>query len=191
MPSRRYRAADSCLWPQETGLTAHRPAQSSTPCLPLRPYAPFRNAAPLPTSRSPLGIKEPVKLDIFGHEPGPAGLVAGAKPCAIVTVEVFVKEYVIAPVGVALELLCSAVDGSPALIVAGENPGEPVGDFLAHFEEVHHLAGPRGAFDLEVVAVVEVEVRSARMMSAFTGIQIGPRQLELPPNMPVLDSAGR
>jgi hypothetical protein len=29
------------------------------------------------------------------------------------------------------------------------------------------------------------------MIRAFTGIQIGPRQLELPPNMPVSDSAGR
>ena len=32
---------------------------------------------------------------------------------------------------------------------------------------------------------------SPRMMSTLTGIQIGPRQLELPPNMPVFDSAGR
>ena len=29
------------------------------------------------------------------------------------------------------------------------------------------------------------------MISALTGIQIGPRQLELPPNMPLSDSAGR
>ncbi len=29
------------------------------------------------------------------------------------------------------------------------------------------------------------------MISTFTGIQIGPRQLELPPNIPVSDSAGR
>jgi hypothetical protein len=28
-------------------------------------------------------------------------------------------------------------------------------------------------------------------MIAFTGIQIGPRQFELPPNMPVFDSAGK
>ena len=28
-------------------------------------------------------------------------------------------------------------------------------------------------------------------MSALTGIQTGPRQLEFPPNMPVFDSAGR
>ena len=29
------------------------------------------------------------------------------------------------------------------------------------------------------------------MSSALTGIQMGPRQLELPPNMPLSDSAGR
>ena len=29
------------------------------------------------------------------------------------------------------------------------------------------------------------------MISTLTGIQTGPRQLELPPNMPVSDSAGR
>ena len=28
-------------------------------------------------------------------------------------------------------------------------------------------------------------------MSTLTGIQTGPRQLELPPNIPVFDSAGR
>jgi hypothetical protein len=32
---------------------------------------------------------------------------------------------------------------------------------------------------------------SARMRRAFTGIQTGPRQFELPPNIPVFDSAGR
>jgi len=73
--------------------------------------------------QDPLGIQETVKLYKFGHEPGPTGLVAGAKPRAIITVEVFVKEYVITPVGVALELLRSAVDGSPALLVTGEDPG--------------------------------------------------------------------
>ena len=29
------------------------------------------------------------------------------------------------------------------------------------------------------------------MMRPFTGIQTGPRQFELPPNIPVFDSAGR
>ena len=29
------------------------------------------------------------------------------------------------------------------------------------------------------------------MISPFTGIQMGPRQLELPPNIPLSDSAGR
>ena len=32
---------------------------------------------------------------------------------------------------------------------------------------------------------------NARMISAFTGIQMGPRQFEFPPNIPLSDSAGR
>jgi hypothetical protein len=34
-------------------------------------------------------------------------------------------------------------------------------------------------------------VASARIISALTGIHTGPRQFELPPNMPLSDSAGR
>ncbi len=43
--------------------------------------------------------------------------------------------------------------------VAQENPGEPVRDFLADLEEVHEFAGSRGAFDFEVVAVIQVEAQ--------------------------------
>ncbi len=46
------------------------------------------------------------------------------------------------------------------------------------------------ALDREVVAVVGVEVAQERSWMTFIGIQTGPRQLELPPNMPVWDSAG-
>ena len=54
------------------------------------------------------------------------------------------------------------------------------------------LAGAGGALDREVVAVEGVEVQqSPRTIRALTGIQIGPRQFELPPNIPVFDSAGR
>ena len=90
--------------------------------------------------QGPRGIQGTVKLDQFGHEPGPAGLMAGTEARAIIAVEVLVKEDVIAPVGIALELLTAAVDGAPALLVAGEYPGEPVGDLFAHLEEVHHLS---------------------------------------------------
>jgi hypothetical protein len=68
--------------------------------------------------QGPFGVQEAVELNGLGHEPGPAGLVAGAEPGAIVAVEVLVKEDVIAPVGVGLELLRAAVDGSPAAFTA-------------------------------------------------------------------------
>ena len=77
---------------------------------------------------------------ILATTPGPAGLVARAEPGAVVAVEVLVEEDVVAPVGIGLELLRAAVDGSPAVLVAQEDAGEPVGDLLGHLEEVHHLA---------------------------------------------------
>jgi hypothetical protein len=55
--------------------------------------------------QGPLGVQKAVKLDELGHESGPAGLVAGAQPGTIIAVEIFIKENVIAPVGIALEFL--------------------------------------------------------------------------------------
>ncbi len=85
--------------------------------------------------------------------------MARSKPRAIIAVEVFVEEEMVAPMGIVLERLRSPVDGSPALVVADVDPGEAVGDLLTHFKEVHQLAGPGGTFNFEVVAVVEVEVQ--------------------------------
>src|SRR5512135_963866 len=73
------------------------------------------------------GIQKAEELDGLGHEPGPAGLMAGAEPGSVVAVEVFVEEDVIAPVRIALKFLRAAVDGSPALLVAQEDPAQPVG----------------------------------------------------------------
>ena len=50
---------------------------------------------------------------------------------------------------------------------------------------------PGRALDGEVVAVEGVEIEQPADDSPLTGIQIGPRQFELPPNIPVFDSAGR
>ena len=41
--------------------------------------------------QSPFGVQKAVKLDKFGYEPGPAGLMACAKPRAIVAVEILVE----------------------------------------------------------------------------------------------------
>lgn len=84
--------------------------------------------------------------------------MAGAEPGTIISVEVLVKEDVIAPMGIVLELLSAAIDRSMAILVPQEDAGETIGDLLAHVEKIHQVAGARGTFDFEVVAVIEVEV---------------------------------
>ena len=59
---------------------------------------------------------------------------------AVVAVEVFVKQNVVAPMGIGLELLRAAVDRTLTLFIPQEDPAEPLRDLLAHLEEVHHLS---------------------------------------------------
>ena len=52
--------------------------------------------------------------EVAGHDAGPARLVAGAEPGAVVAVEILVEQDVVAPVRIVLELLGAAVDRPPA-----------------------------------------------------------------------------
>src|SRR5512140_2444738 len=54
----------------------------------------------LASLEDPLGVQEAEELDEFGHQPGPAGLMTGTQPGAVVAVEVLEKEDVLAPVRV-------------------------------------------------------------------------------------------
>src|SRR5437899_2732025 len=56
------------------------------------------------------GVHGSVELDQRRDEPRPAGLVTGAQTGTVVTVEVLVKEDVVAPVGIGLEFPDAAVD---------------------------------------------------------------------------------
>ena len=60
-------------------------------------------------------------VDQHGHQAGPARLVAGAQSRTVVAVEIFVKEDVIAPVGITLEHLNAAVNRP----FAGQKAGHP------------------------------------------------------------------
>src|SRR5262249_46690539 len=106
---------------------------------------------------APAGVEHSEELDPLRPHASPARLVTGPQAGPVVPVEVFVEQDVVAPVGIGLELLGSAVHGSPALLVAKEDAREPVGDLLGHFEEVHELARSGPAFDLEAVAVIQIE----------------------------------
>jgi hypothetical protein len=71
-------------------------------------------------------------LDQLGHQPGPAGLVAGAQPGARLAVEVLVEQHQVAPAGVALQGLVPPGEGAPPRLIreeeADQAPGEDVGD---------------------------------------------------------------
>lgn len=58
-----------------------------------------------------LGIEEAIQLEELGNKSGPAGLVTGTQPGAIVAVEAFKEVDVVVPERVALELFRGAVDG--------------------------------------------------------------------------------
>ena len=62
-------------------------------------------------------IQQSEKLNGFCNEPCPSGLMTGTKPGAVIAVEVFIEEDVVAPVRIALELLGTTVDGSKSLLV--------------------------------------------------------------------------
>src|SRR6476660_4195973 len=90
-------------------------------------FTPSGRAGPFDEGRfsadfqQPLGIHSAVNLDQLGYQSCPSGLMAGAQSGAVVTVKVFIEQDVVAPVGIALEFLCAAIDGPPPLLVAGED----------------------------------------------------------------------
>src|SRR5438128_12214425 len=64
--------------------------------------------------------------DQVGDQPGPSGLVRGAKPGAVIAVEVFAEEQVVTPRRAGLQLLGAAEARSAAVGVAREERDEPV-----------------------------------------------------------------
>ena len=77
-----------------------------------------------------------------------------------------------------------------AVLVAQENRAQATCELLGDLEDREKFSGARRALDLEVIAVVMVKALQRFDDQEFTGIQIGPRQLELPPNRVVsADSA--
>ena len=60
---------------------------------------------------------------------------------AVATMEIFVKEDVVAPVGIGLELLDASTHSPPPAFVALEYPVQPRPEFAGDLESVHLAAG--------------------------------------------------
>src|SRR4029453_12950647 len=82
-------------------------------------------------------VKGAEEFDKLGDDTGPARLVAGSKACAIVTVEIFVEQDVIFPLWIGLKFLRTSVHRPPAGPISQKDPGQPIGDFPCHLEQVH------------------------------------------------------
>src|SRR5947209_8140544 len=72
--------------------------------------------------------------------------------------EVFVEQQVVAEVRIALQLRVVAEDCPPTLLVAQEQPTQSTRQLLRHLFNGDEVAGTARAFDLEVVAVVVMEL---------------------------------
>src|SRR5947207_1433651 len=88
----------------------------------------FTGASPASTERPrwTLGCsRRAPRLDQLGDERRPARLMDGAESLAVVSVEVLVKEQVVAKVGIGLKLLLPTVAGAAAVFVEQKQPREP------------------------------------------------------------------
>lgn len=132
-----------------------------------------------------------VRLHQHGDEAAPSRLVRGADPGSDIAVKIFVEQQRVTPARIALELPGAAEDWSSSIWAALEDRGKPAGDLVGHFVQCQTIARPCRAFHGETVAVILVIAPSASIIRKFAGAQIGPRQFELPPNIPEPDSAGQ
>src|SRR5262249_55332404 len=87
---------------------------------------------PDPSFEKALGRDGSEQLHDPGDASGPPRLVARPQPCPVVTVEVFVEQKVVPPLRVGLELLGASMDGTPASLVAQEDPRQSPRDLLGH-----------------------------------------------------------
>jgi hypothetical protein len=120
-----------------------------------------------------------------------------------------VKPDVVSEVGVIIKLVVAAIGRTTAVSISSKDMNDPVLDFLCNRGQIHVVSAPGGAFYLEIVTVVlvkplqtlnEQEVSSEpcgnsepmrRIFFIERNPQIGPLQLELPPNIPDLESPGQ
>ncbi len=128
--------------------------------------------------------------DGVGDDAGPAGLVGGTQAGAVVAVEVLVEQQVVLPGRVGLEPLDAAEAGPAAVGADQEDRDQALAQVLGDLAERQLLPRPGRVLDLERVAEEAVVALQRLEDQVVEGNHSGPRQLELPPNMAVVDSAG-
>src|SRR5215469_3928561 len=102
-------------------------------------------------------VQDPEDFNQFCNRCSPSRLVTCSESCAVIAVEVLIKENVVAPVRISLEFLGSSVHGPTAMLIPKKYSNEPIRDLLAHLEQVHQFARTCRTFNFEIVSVVSVK----------------------------------
>src|SRR5262249_48924108 len=96
----------------------------------------------------------PVFVEQGNNWRGPTSLVARADAGPRVSVEVFRKENVVAPMRVCLKVLIVAVCWAPpGLGVSEKNARKAAGDFASNTVECQHTARARRALNFQIIAI--------------------------------------
>ncbi|MBP1730764.1 MAG: hypothetical protein H6Q55_1193, partial [Deltaproteobacteria bacterium] len=120
----------------------------------VRPHE--RSTAPFKYAPA-VGVAE--YLDQSCHHARPTRLVARSQSGSVVSMEVLVEKKMVTPVRVMLELFCPSEDGPATICVAKENSCQAICDLNAYFIEGHLRTRTCRTFDLEVVSIIEVELK--------------------------------
>ena len=128
--------------------------------------------------------------DDVSDNPRPTSLVGSPQPGPVVAMEVLVEKQVVLPCRVGLEAL-GAAEGRPApFSIDEEDRREAVSQVMGDLLQRQLLPRAGRVLDLERVLEEAVVALEGPITRKLTGNQRGPRQLELPPNILVVDSAG-
>ena len=128
--------------------------------------------------------------DDVGDYPGPPSLVSSPQPGPVVAVEVLVEKQVVLPRRVGLEPFGTPERGPSPVSIDEEDRGQAAAQVMGDLFERQPLPRAGRVLDLERVleeAVVALEGPDDQEVDREPK---GPRQLELPPNILVVDSAG-
>ena len=104
----------------------------------------FLECGLLAAFQEPFGIQDSIELDEFGHEAGPAGLVARAQSRPVVAVKVFIEENVVTPVRIGLELVRAPINWPLAFFISQKDPAQPIAISLETSKRFIILPDPVG-----------------------------------------------
>src|SRR6266581_1234225 len=100
----------------------------------------------------------PALLQKLGHQRSPSRLMAGTNAGAVVTVEIFVKQYEVTPVGVLLKRLRPAVDGPAPVRIRQEETRQPTRQLCGYLPEGRLVLGAGRQWDQQAITVEVVQL---------------------------------